>query len=143
VNGIKRHSRSLLGAIARWVILAAAFAGAVYVLDRFVGQRPGFWSAAAVGAGAFVLVDLGGRAVRAAKRSSRAASGAPRSEVTYELWPEPSPEVLALLERGLKIQAIKRYLELNTGVGLKDAKGVIDALDRRVPSEGGPAEQRD
>jgi ribosomal protein L7/L12 len=108
-----------------------------------VGQRPGFWGAAAVGAGAFVFADLVGRAVRGTKRSGKAASGAPRSEVTCEVWPEPSPEVLALHEQGLKIQAIKRYRELNPGVGLKDAKAVIDGLDRRVPSEGSTAERRD
>jgi hypothetical protein len=143
VTGIKRNRRSLLGTVARWVILAAAFAGATYILDRFFGQRPGPWSAAVVGAGAFMLADLVGRTVRAAKRSSRAASGAPRSEVTCEVRPEPSSEVLALLEQGRKIQAIKRYRELNQGVGLKGAKDVIDGLERQVPSEGGTVEHRD
>jgi ribosomal protein L7/L12 len=50
---------------------------------------------------------------------------------------------LALLEQGRKIQAIKRYRELNQGVGLKGAKDVIDGLERQVPSEGGTAEHRD
>lgn len=40
------------------------------------------------------------------------------------------PEVLAFLDRGEQIRAIKRYREL-TGAGLKEAKDVIDAEQRR------------
>ena len=143
MTGIKRHTRSLLGIIARWMILAAALAGATYIVDRFFGQRPGPWSAAVVGAGAFMFADSVGRTVRQAKRRSRAASGVPHSEVSYKVRPGPSADVLALVEQGRKIQAIKRYRELNQGIGLKAAKDIIDGLDRRVPSEGGTAEYRD
>ena len=38
-----------------------------------------------------------------------------------------SAEVVDLVRRGLKIQAIKRYRN-QTGVGLKEAKDVIDGL---------------
>jgi ribosomal protein L7/L12 len=40
-------------------------------------------------------------------------------------------EVGRLVEAGKKIQAIKLYREL-TGTGLREAKGAIDAIDRRA-----------
>jgi ribosomal protein L7/L12 len=52
----------------------------------------------------------------------------------------PTPEVAALVERGRKIQAIKRYRQLNPGIGLKEAKDVIDGLVGRVLSSGGAAD---
>jgi ribosomal protein L7/L12 len=39
-----------------------------------------------------------------------------------------SPEILALVRRGRKIEAIKRYRE-ETGVGLREAKNFIESLD--------------
>jgi ribosomal protein L7/L12 len=49
------------------------------------------------------------------------------------LPPEPVPagmdEVLALLEAGKKIAAIKRYREL-TGAGLREAKDAVDEIER-------------
>jgi Ribosomal protein L7/L12 C-terminal domain len=51
--------------------------------------------------------------------------------------PEPEPEVVILVEQGRKIQAIKRYRELNPGTGLKEAKDVIDGLAGQVLSGGG------
>ena len=40
-----------------------------------------------------------------------------------------SPEVMELLRRGQKIEAIKRFRE-ETGAGLKDAKEFIESLER-------------
>lgn len=45
--------------------------------------------------------------------------------------PVLSPQVQDALRRGNKIEAIKIYREL-TGVGLAEAKRVIDRLDSRV-----------
>ncbi len=45
-----------------------------------------------------------------------------------QAWPVPTPEVRILAEQGRKILAIKRYREQNPDIGLKEAKGVIDAL---------------
>lgn len=42
--------------------------------------------------------------------------------------PVPGPEVLNLMEQGKKIQAIKCYRRLNPGIGLKEAKDLIDGL---------------
>ena len=39
-----------------------------------------------------------------------------------------SPEIMDLVQRGQKIQAIKLYRQ-ETGVGLREAKEFIDALD--------------
>jgi hypothetical protein len=39
-----------------------------------------------------------------------------------------SPEFLILVKQGRKIQAIKRYRELNPGIGIKEAKDILDGL---------------
>jgi ribosomal protein L7/L12 len=51
-----------------------------------------------------------------------------RREQLVRTSPEPADEVLALLELGRKIAAIKRYRELNPSMGLRDAKDVIDDI---------------
>ncbi|HEV3234131.1 MAG: ribosomal protein L7/L12 [Candidatus Dormiibacterota bacterium] len=43
----------------------------------------------------------------------------------------PTPEIIALIRSGSKIMAIKEYREL-TGLGLADAKDVIDAEEERL-----------
>jgi len=43
--------------------------------------------------------------------------------------PQVTPEILDLVQRGLKIEAIKLYRQ-QTGAGLKDAKDFIDSLSR-------------
>jgi ribosomal protein L7/L12 len=45
-----------------------------------------------------------------------------------ELNQDISPEMIALVRRGKKIEAIKRYRQ-ETGVGLKEAKEFIDSLE--------------
>jgi hypothetical protein len=42
--------------------------------------------------------------------------------------PEAGQDVQALLAQGRKIEAIKRYRQLNPGIGLREAKHVIDEL---------------
>jgi ribosomal protein L7/L12 len=42
--------------------------------------------------------------------------------------PEVTPEVTSLVLQGKKIQAIKRYRELNPRIGLKEAKHVVDQI---------------
>ena len=140
MRGIQRQRRTLLRVTARWLVLGAAFAGAAYVFDRFAGPHPGFWGTFAVGAGAFVFVDCVGRTVRGLKRTGGAAPVDRDSELPDEVSPVPEPEVLLLLEQGRSIQAIKRYRELNPGIGLKEAKDVIDGLRRTVLSGGGAAD---
>jgi ribosomal protein L7/L12 len=49
-------------------------------------------------------------------------------ELEAEPAPEVSDEVLALVQRGKKIDAIKKYREEHN-VGLQEAKRVIDGLD--------------
>lgn len=41
---------------------------------------------------------------------------------------EPTPEVVALVQQGRKIQAIRRYRKLNPDTSLQDAKDVIDGI---------------
>lgn len=43
----------------------------------------------------------------------------------------PWPEVVALLQRGKKIAAIKVYRE-HTGVGLQEAKNTVEEVERRL-----------
>ena len=40
------------------------------------------------------------------------------------------PEIRTMVDQGKKIKAIKRYRELNPGIGLKEAKNFIDGLQR-------------
>lgn len=132
MSGIKRLRRYVLGATVRWVILAAALAGGAYILDRVAGPHPGLWGAAAVGAGAYVFADCVGRAIRAVRGRGRAAPAVRNSEPTFKVLPVPAPEVLALVDQGWTVQAVKRYRELNPGVGLRDAKDVVEGLIGRV-----------
>jgi ribosomal protein L7/L12 len=41
--------------------------------------------------------------------------------------------VVTLVARDRKIQAIKRYRQVNPGIGLKDAKDVIDGIRLSAP----------
>jgi large subunit ribosomal protein L7/L12 len=51
-------------------------------------------------------------------------------------------EVAMLLEQGQKIEAIKRYRE-RTGVGLKEAKDAVEAIQRGQAVPSGPLSDRD
>ena len=51
-----------------------------------------------------------------------------RREQLDEAAPAAGYDVPALAKQGRKIEAIKRYRELNPGVGLNQAKRVIDEL---------------
>jgi ribosomal protein L7/L12 len=46
--------------------------------------------------------------------------------------PETSDDLLSLIRRGQKIEAIERYRE-QTGAGLADAKAVVEAMERGEP----------
>jgi Flp pilus assembly protein TadB len=48
-----------------------------------------------------------------------------------EALPAASDEVLTLARQGQRIKAIKRYGQLNPGVGLRDAKDSVDELRPR------------
>jgi ribosomal protein L7/L12 len=67
---------------------------------------------------------------RVAKLERQVAFLTERLGVAYHDEPDigVSPEILDLLRRGRKIQAIKLYRQ-ETGAGLKDAKDFIDSLD--------------
>lgn len=62
------------------------------------------------------------------KRWQLEASAEARPTVSGRVLPIPALEVLVLVRQGRKIQAIKRYRELNPGIGLKQAKDVIEGL---------------
>ena len=48
-------------------------------------------------------------------------------------------DVVTLLRQGRNIEAIKRYRDLNPGVGLREAKLVIDGLKPGVDHPGTPS----
>ncbi len=52
----------------------------------------------------------------------------PAAVMTTQLL--PSPDVEALLRQGKKIHAIKLYRQ-QTGMGLKDAKDAVEAMERQ------------
>ena len=60
----------------------------------------------------------------------RQLSGPPSRSVA-EL-PKPSAEVAQLTNAGQVIDAIKLYRDQNPGVGLKEAKDVVDAMRGRT-----------
>jgi ribosomal protein L7/L12 len=104
---------------------------AAYLIGHVAGWHPvdlGIYVMAAV----FLVTDARGR-----WRSSRQLH---RTRLGAQALPVTTPEVAALVERGRKIQAIKRYRELNPGIGLKEAKDVIDGLVGRVLSSGDTAD---
>jgi ribosomal protein L7/L12 len=52
-----------------------------------------------------------------------------REERAYDqALPAPTIDVAVLAGQGQKIQAIRRYRKLNPGIGLKEAKDVVDGL---------------
>jgi len=52
----------------------------------------------------------------------------PRRRQLDQAAPEAGYDVLTLVRQGRKIEAIKRYRELNPGVGIGEAKHVVDGL---------------
>jgi len=45
-----------------------------------------------------------------------------------DLEPDPSPEILDMIRRGEKLEAIKLYRQ-ETGAGLKEAKAFVESLE--------------
>lgn len=78
-------------------------------------------------------------AVRAIRRKVSAPPVVRASWPAGTPMPEAGPEVLFQIEHGKTIQAIKCYLEQNPGIGLKEAKDVIDGIVERGRQEGGAA----
>src|SRR5262249_3636310 len=74
-------------------------------------------------------------AVEAIQRGE-APPASPWGDRTFE------DEVATLLEQGQKIEAIKRYRE-RTGVGLKEAKDAVEAIQRGQATPSGPQSDRD
>ncbi len=73
-------------------------------------------------------------AVEALERGESPAP--PRQQPEHGPW---EPEIVALMEQGRKIDAIKLHRE-NTGLGLKDAKEAVEAIAARhgiAPSRSG------
>jgi MFS superfamily sulfate permease-like transporter len=61
-----------------------------------------------------------------------------RAQFDGEL-PEAEPGVLTLVEQGRNIEAIKHYRELHPGVGLREAKHVVDRLKPGTDRSGTPS----
>lgn len=55
-------------------------------------------------------------------------------EATGQAIPTPAPEVVDLAHRGMKIQALGRYRQLNPGISLKQAADVINEILASKPS---------
>ena len=134
--GIMRRVRSLLGAHSKRVILAAVLAGGAYLVEWAAGSHPQAGSIAAAAGGYWVGYGVR-RALGAVTRRGGPVSAGRNGEAARRVLPVPEPEVVILVELGRKIQAIKRYRELNPGTGLKEAKDVIDGLAGQVLSSGG------
>lgn len=81
-----------------------------------------------LGAAAFIAFFFG---VIAARRypDRKVIWEAPRSNVAHDSAIE-DPQLIAMLQQGKVIDAIKRYREL-TGAGLKDSKDAVEQLKRQ------------
>jgi hypothetical protein len=101
--------------------------GGVYAVERAAGWHPGFWTL--VSPAVLTLVAHG--YFIGARREPRpiAHDTQPDQASTTLMAPPDIPwEVVCLVQQGEKILAIKRYRQLNGGVGLKEAKDIIDAI---------------
>jgi len=76
------------------------------------------WADTAVGAPWLVLAAVWFQSARQLRRREQLDQAAPGA----------GQDVLTLVRQGRKIEAIKRYRALNPGIGLREAKHVIDEL---------------
>jgi len=67
----------------------------------------------------------------AALETGAASAPAPTIDSRDPWSVPPWPEIVALLRNGNKIEAIKAY-RAHTGLGLKEAKDVVDEVQRRM-----------
>ena len=123
------------GAATRWRALPAVLGVGAYVIGRASGWHPEALGLAAMAVGLTASVVLG--VLGAVTRKGGDAPADRDSVPVHEAPPAPAPEVLLLVEQGRKIQAIKHYRQVNRGIGLKQAKDVIDGLQ---PGQGHPCE---
>ena len=101
----------------------------------FIGRAAG-WHPEALGLVVIVAWFLFASGVGSVLRAVTGKSGGTPANghggPVYQPLPEAAPEVVILVEQGRKIQAIKRYRELNPGIGLRRAKDVIDGLQPAI-----------
>lgn len=72
------------------------------------------------------------RRLAALESSATAGAQEPQAGDNVDPWSvAPWPEIVGLIQRGKKIEAIKVY-RANFGVGLKEAKDAIDEVERRL-----------
>ncbi len=126
---IASRPRSLRNGAARLVVFLATYAGGVYILERVTGWHPRLSDVVLTAAG--TLSASGVRRFRAATRKGQDTPADHYGPPDYDAAPGLTPEVVILVDQGRKIQAIKRYRQLNPGTGLKAAKDVIDELAAR------------
>jgi ribosomal protein L7/L12 len=119
--------RPLLSAVPRRVIPGVALAAAGFAVALGTGRTAKARDIAAA-AGVSLLIGAVGAVLRARKGQAGPASADLGTVPASEVSPAPDAEVLVLVTAGRKIQAIKRYRQLNPGIGLKQAKDVIDGL---------------
>ena len=125
---IEWRRRDVLGLIAQWTVFEAALAVGDYLLFRAAGPHAGFWASLGIGVGAVLFADCLRRAVRAVRRQGSAPPVLRASWPADVPMPDAGPEILFLIEHGKTVQAIKCYREQNPGIGLKEAKDVIDGI---------------
>jgi hypothetical protein len=101
--------------------------GGAYAVGRAAGWHPGFWTL--VSPAVLTLVAHGFLSSGGRPRRPKELDTQPDQASTTLMAPPDIPwEVVCLVQQGEKILAIKRYRQLNGGVGLKEAKDIIDAI---------------
>jgi hypothetical protein len=127
MSRITGRLRAQLAAVPRRVMLSPAVAAVGIVAALAAGRQAKAWDIAAAVGGSLLVSAVGG-VLRARARPSGSAPAGLDAVSAYEAAPVPDAEVLILVNQGRKIHAIKRYRQLNPGIGLKQAKDVIDGL---------------
>jgi hypothetical protein len=103
-----------------WTSACFALAGLVMLVAAAMSTN---WANLIMGAGWLAAGSAGLLQARQLRRRARLGFD--------EALPAASGEVLTLARQGQRIKAIKRYRQLNPGVGLRDAKDFVDELGPR------------
>jgi hypothetical protein len=105
---------------------AAAFGTAVYAVAFAAGWHPHPWPFIVGGCGGLAGSGFGRMLqIQGSRNGRRRAQVVDVARGSSDALPE---DIVHLALQDKKIQAIKRYRELNPGVGLKQAKDLIDSI---------------
>jgi hypothetical protein len=113
-----------------WAVAAGWTVGvlvAIYGLELIAGWHvgPGFIFCGVAG---YLAASALAQPAKLRKRPEQTGQLDQPHQAALQLPGDIPHDVVDLIRQGMKIQAIKRYRQLNHGVGLKEAKDIIDRI---------------